>query len=105
MNYNLIITKRAQALLDHILYYIMNQSKDPETAKMLMNELSHVYDNLEYNPKMYTYAKDTYLKSRGYRKVVVLQYDYVIIFRIEEESKSVYIAGFFYNLESYKNKL
>jgi hypothetical protein len=105
MNYNLIITKRAEDLLDNILYNIINQSKNIQTPELMMNELMHVYDNLEYNPKMYTFSKDAFLKSRGYRKAVVLHYEYIIIFRIEEESKRVYIVGFFRNLELYKNKL
>lgn len=70
-----------------------------------MNEVEHVYGNIESNPKMYAFSEDTFLKARGYRKAVVPHYDYVIIFRIEEETKSVYIIGFFHDLELYKNKL
>lgn len=105
MNYKLTITDRAEELLDHILYYIINQLKNPQAAGNLIGEIEHVYSNLEYNPKMYAYSDDTFLKSRGYRKAVIPHYDYVIIFRIDEETASVYIVGFFHDLELYKNKL
>ena len=105
MKYNLTITERAEELLDHILYYIINHLKNLQAASNLMDEIEHVYNNLEDNPKMYAYSEDTFLKSRGYRKAVVPHYDYVIIFRIDEETKSVYIVGFFHDLELYRNKL
>jgi toxin ParE1/3/4 len=105
MKYKLTITDRAEELLDHILYYIINQLKNPQAAGNLIGEIEHVYSNLENNPKMYAYSEDSFLKSRGYRKAVVPHYDYVIIFRIDEESSSVYIVGFFHGLELYKNKL
>jgi plasmid stabilization system protein ParE len=105
MKYKLIITERAEELLDRILYYIMNKLKNPQAAGNLINEIEHVYDNIEYNPRMFAYSEDDYLKSKGYRKAVVSRYDYVIVFRIDEESKSVYIIGYFHSLEFYRNKL
>ena len=105
MKYKLIITDRAEELLDHILYYIMNQLKNPGAAGRFMSETEHVYDNLEHSPEIYPYSDDTFLRSREYRKAVVPHYDYVIIFRIDKESNTVYIVGFFHNLELYKDKL
>lgn len=105
MKYNLTITERAEELLDYILYYIINHLKNPQAAGNLMNEIEHVYVNLENNPNMYAYSEDTFLRSRGYRKAIVPHYDYVIIFRIDEETKIVYIVGFFHELEMYRNKL
>lgn len=105
MKYNITITERAEELLNHILYYIINQLNNPQAAGNLMDEIEHVYDNLQDNPKMYAYSEDTFLKFRGYRKAVVLHYDYVIIYRIDEETKTVYIIGFFHDLELYRNKL
>lgn len=105
MQYNLIITESAEELLDHIANYLVNQLKNPQAAGNLLTEIEHVYDNLEYNPKMYAYSDDHLMKSRGYRKALVPHYDYIIIFRIEEETHTVYIMGYFHDLELYKNKL
>lgn len=105
MEYSLIITERAEELLDNILYYIIKQLKNPQAAGNLMNEIEHIYNNLECNQKMYTYSEDAFLKSKGYRKAVVPHYDYIIIFYIDEETKSVYIVGVFHDLELYTDKL
>lgn len=105
MNYKLVITERAEELLDHILSYIVNKLKNPQAAKNLISEIDKVYSNLECTPRIYAYSNDTILKSKGYRKAVVPHYDYVIIYNIDDESKIVYILGFFHDLEMYRNKL
>jgi plasmid stabilization system protein ParE len=105
MQYNLIITESAEELLDHIINYLVNQLKNPQAAGNLLTEIEHIYDNLEYNPKIYGYTDDHLIKPRGYRKARVPHYNYVIIFRIEEETYTVYIMGYFHELELYKNKL
>lgn len=104
MQYKLIITERAEKLLDNIINYLVNKLKNPQAAGNLLTEIEYVYDNLEYNPEMYAYSDDLFMKSRGYRKAVVPHHDYIIIFRIEEIN-TVYIIGFFHDLELYKNKL
>lgn len=45
------------------------------------------------------------MKSRDYRKAVISHYNYVMIFRIDEEMNSIYIMGYFHNMELYINKL
>lgn len=105
MKYKLIITERAEELLDRILNYIIYRLKNPQATGNLLIEIGHVYDNLECNPWMYTYLEDFFLKSRGYRKAVIPYYDYVIIYRIDEEVNTVCIMGYFHNLELYRNKL
>lgn len=105
MQYKLIITERAEELLDSIIHYIMNKLKNPQAAGNLLTEIEHVYDNLESNPEMYAYSEDLFMKSRGYRKAVVPHYDYVIIFRIDEDINTVYIMGYFHDLELYRNKI
>lgn len=105
MQYKLIITERAEELLDSILNYIINKLKNPQAAGNLLTEIEHVYENLESNPEMYTYSKDLFIKSRGYRIAVVSHYDYVIIFRIAKEINTVFIMGYFHYLELYRNKL
>ena len=50
-------------------------------------------------------CKDFLLKSRKYRKTAFPEMSYVLIYRIEEEAKSVYVLGIFNDREYYKNKL
>jgi mRNA-degrading endonuclease RelE of RelBE toxin-antitoxin system len=54
---------------------------------------------------MYAYSDELLMKTKGYRKALVPHYNYIIIFRIEEENHTVFIMGYFHELELYKNKL
>ena len=103
MKYKLTITNRAEELLEHISFYIVNQLKNPQAAVKLMDEIECVYDNLEYRPMMYAYSEDTFLKSKGYRKAVVPHYDYLIIFRVDEKIK-IFILLVFFMTQNYTER-
>jgi hypothetical protein len=49
MEYKLILTKRAEKLLDNILNYIIHKLKNEQAAGNLLTEIEHVYYNLERN--------------------------------------------------------
>lgn len=105
MKFKLIISQRAEELLDNILYYIINQLKNSQAAANLLNQIEHVYDNLQQNPMIYACLDDVKLKERVYRKASIQNYDYIIIYRVDVETYTVYVLGFFHTLESYINKL
>ena len=47
---NLIITERAEELLDNLVYHLIYRLKNTQAAGHLMNNISAVYDRLEENP-------------------------------------------------------
>ncbi|MBQ9199193.1 MAG: type II toxin-antitoxin system RelE/ParE family toxin [Lachnospiraceae bacterium] len=103
MTYNLIITDRADELIDDCVYYIINKLKNPKAAKHLLDGISKLYDRLEDNPYQFKDSKDDYLRKKGYKEALVLDMQYKIIFRIEENN--VYIVGLFHDLEDYFSKV
>lgn len=105
MKYKLITTVNAEELLDNIMKYLVNKLKNLQAASNLLDEIEYIYSNLENSPGMYACPYDSFMKSNAYRKAVIPHYDYVIIFRIDEETKTVYILGYFHDLELYRNKL
>ena len=50
-------------------------------------------------------CEDFLLKRREYRKAALTEMSYVLIYRVEEETKTVYVLGIFHDLENYKNKV
>ncbi len=105
MDYELFITERAEELLDNILDYLINILKNIEAARSLLKEIDNVYHNIISNPWMYTYAQIDDLRNREYRKARISRYDYFIVYRIDEQSRVIYIMGFFHDLELYEKKL
>ena len=103
MAYNLIITDRADELIDSRVFYIINKLKNIQAAGHLLDGISEVYDCLEENPYQFSESKDDYLRRRGYREALISDMQYKIIFRIEEST--VYVVGLFHDLEDYPSKV
>lgn len=103
MHYNLIITDRAEELIDERVNYLVNRLKNQQAAAHLLDGIEVLYDRFEENPYQFADCRDFFLKSKGYKKAVVCNMEYIMIFRIEE--KDVLIVGFFHQLENYNSKL
>ena len=103
MAYKLIVTERADELLDHILDYLICRLRNKQAAKHLLNELQSIYDRLEENPLQFPLSKDIHLANKGYREVIIGQMNYMIIFDIRGDT--VNIVGIFHQLENYQKKL
>lgn len=73
MAYKLVITERAERLLDHLVYYLLYQLKNEQAAGHLLDEISKVYDRLEENPYQFTESRDAVLKSKQYREAVTTE--------------------------------
>ena len=103
MAYNLIITNRADKLIDSRVFYIINKLNNTQAARNLLDGISDVYERLEENPHQFPDSKDNYLKEKGYKEALISDMQYKVVFRIEGEN--VYVIGFFHNLEDYPSKI
>jgi len=103
MAYNLVITDRADELIDSCVNYIINKLKKSPAAQRLLDGISGIYDRLEENPYQFSDSKDDYLRRRGYKEALISDMQYKIVFRIEEST--VYVVGLFHDLEDYPSKV
>ena len=103
MAYDLVITDRAEELIDDCVFYILNKLKSPEAAIHFMDDMEEIYDRLEENPYLFPESKDSYLFSKGYLEAVLSSMSYRVVFRIDE--KNVYIVGVYHDLEDYAKKV
>ena len=103
MIYRLNITKNADELLDHLVYYLIYCLKNKQAARHLLDGIDGIYDRLETNPFQFPLSRDAYLANRGYHEAVVPQMDYIVIFDVREDT--VNVVGFFHQLENYQSKL
>lgn len=103
MAYRLIITDRAEELLDQLVSHILFKFKNEPAAKHLLDGIEKLYDRLEDNPYQFADCRDFFLKSKEYKEAVVKDMDYILIFRIDGDV--VYVLGIFHQLENYKEKL
>ena len=98
-----IVTERADELIEKLFVYLMRKIKNPDAAVHFLDELDKIYTRLEENPYQFHESLDDYLKSRGYREAHFREMQYHLVFRVEENS--VYIVGVFHDLENYTGKV
>lgn len=103
MDYRLIITERAEELLDALVYYLIYRLKNEQAALHLLNAVDRLYERLEENPLQFPLCRDLNLAVKDYREAVLTDMNYLVIYKIEEQY--VYILGVFHELEQYERKL
>ena len=103
MGYELCIARRAEGDLERIFGYICRELGNPAAAANFADAVDAVYAKLEENPRLYAECVQPILRAAGYRRAVIGRY--LLVYRIDEECRVVYIARFFSELEDYADKL
>ena len=103
MTYNLIITERANELLDKLVIYLLYQLKNEKAASHLLSSISKIYDRVAENPFQFPQCRDSVLKRKEYREAVIPDMNYLVIYRVHKHD--IYILGVFHFLENYNQKL
>ena len=100
MGYKVENTLSAEQDLSGIVSYIAGDLDNPSAAARFLDEVDDCYAHLEKMPLMYEQCRDARLKSLGYRKAIINSY--VMIYRVDESAKTVYILRFFYGRRDYE---
>ena len=100
MVYSLKITELANQELAEIVQYIAAELSNPDAASRLLDDVDRCYSNLLENPLMYEACRDDRLAKTGYRRAVIK--NYVMVYRVDEREKIVYIMRFFYGKRDYE---
>lgn len=103
MTYKLIVSERAEEHIDSIIGYVAVELSNPTAAKAIIDDIEKAYSKLEYMADSFALCQDPYLSQRGYRKYILDEHDYVILYKFEK--KKVYISDVFHMKEDYASKL
>ena len=90
-------------MLDDLVYYLFVKINSEKAAKHLLDNVGKMYKRLQENPYQFPYCSDLFLKGKEYRKAIIVDMEYLLIFRIEENY--VYVLGIFHRLEDYREKI
>lgn len=99
MAYKLIVSKEAQKDIDDIVHYIAVELVNPAAAAGFLDDLEKSYHAVVNNPRMYSLCIDTRLSRDGYRKIVIK--NYLILYRIDDEAKAVFVVRIIYSGRNY----
>ena len=94
MSYKLIVSRDAHEDLAGIVRYIADELENGEAAASFLDDIEVRYKRVVDNPHIYVLCNDARLVGMGYRKIVIK--NYLILYRIDEENKTVYIIRIVY---------
>ncbi len=86
--------------LDAVIGYIALSLENKPAAASLLNDIEKCYGELERMPLMYAACHDPYLRELGYRKAVI--HNYILIYKVNEDEKIVYIMRLFHGRQDYE---
>lgn len=103
MSYKLLISKDAHDDTSGIAKYIAHELKNPQAAVSFLDDVDESYCRVVANPRLYALCNDARLERMGYRKIVIK--NYLILYRIDEGNKTVYIVRIVYGGQNYSEML
>ena len=89
-NYKVKINPRAIRELDHIYEYIANEKLAPENARGQIDRIKKAILNLDTFPQSHQERNEGRYAGKGYLQLIIDSY--IVIFRIDETNKIVYVV-------------
>lgn len=101
--YRVVISPSANADVASALRYVAYELGNPQAAARLADGLGECYARLGETPSAHELCQDPVLRRLGYRRYPVG--NYLVVFRIVEESREVRIVHFFHETQDYLSTL
>jgi plasmid stabilization system protein ParE len=101
--YNVDISDQAEQDLTSIIAYIAEKLFAPKAASDFADKVYDCYDRLAENPFIYEQCRDPKLQREGYRRAVIN--NYILVYKIYEETNEVVVCRFFYGRQDYANQI
>jgi len=103
MGYKLIISSDAHDDINDITGYIAGELKSPQATAHFLDDVEASYRRIVDKPHIYSLCNDSRLLRMGYRKIVIK--NYLILYRIDEDSTTVYVVRVVYGGRNYVEML
>jgi len=101
--YNIKFTSKARDDLDEIYSYISGELFAEDTANNLLERIESSIMRLRDFPFSCNFVADEFLKSKGYRKLIVDSY--IAFYLVNEAEKQVVIMRILYGRQKYQDIL
>ena len=98
--YKVIWSPKFIRKLDNILAYISFDLKEPMVAKNFYNKVLKCLATIEYFPEIHS---KFYINNIIHRKIIIK--NYIIIYKVDSNSKQIFILNIFHSSQNYFNKL
>ena len=99
MEYEIVISDTCLEDIEENCYYIQRVLKAEQASKRLREKIIETIRILKDSPKIYAKMEKTDRAGRDYRRIVID--NYVIIYTIIEENKTILISHMYYGGKNY----
>ena len=100
--YKVKVNPRAISELDRIYKYIADDKLSPQNARGQVDRIKKAVLNLDTFPQSHQERNEGRYAGKGYRQLLID--NYVVIFRIDELHKTVYVVTIQYQGRNLQNK-
>ena len=103
MAYRLEVTLEGELRIEQRISYLINEKQNISAAIHLADNIELLYDRIANNPYEFPLCEDYALAIMGYRKAIMSDMNYKLIYKIEDDI--IYVVGLFNDLEDYSSKI
>ena len=103
MAYELIVSNDAEADISDITWYITYNLKNQKAASGFLDEVEKAYRNVSQHPHLYSFCSDDRLREKEYRKIILK--NFIMVYRVLDDEKSVFVLRVFYGRMDYVSLL
>mgnify|MGYP000802078783 FL=1 len=86
--------------LEEIVPYMTQELDNANAAASFLDEVDVCYARMEEMPFLFEECHDPRLKALQYRRAIIKHY--VMVYRVDEAEKTIYVLRFFYGARDYE---
>lgn len=103
MQFNVELSELAEKQYDEILSYIVNELKNPQALKNVMDDFDDTIAKLEKMADSFGYCNSNRLKKMGLHKIKFARHRYLFVYRVNKSQ--VIIEGMYHEMQDYENAI
>ncbi len=103
MDYNVLISDKAQAQLDKFIYYILVELGNEQAAIRVLEDAEETKVRLSRTAGSLKLCDNEKLRVLGYRMIHFGRHRYFMLYRID--GNTAYVEGIYHELQDYGNKI
>lgn len=100
MGYKIRVTPLGAKDLEEIVTYMTQELDNADAAASFLDEVDTCYARMEEMPFLFEECHDPRLKALQYRRAIIRRY--VMVYRVDEAEKAIYVLRFFYGARDYE---
>ncbi len=103
MDYKVVVTKDAQADLEHFIKYLIVEKGSTQAAENVLNDYDATIESLRHVAGSLKLCDNPNLRQLEYRRINFLNHRYFMLYRIVDQI--VFVDNIFHELQDYENKI